>query len=170
MQLNNGGDTIGLWSEFAAYDGDHETHANAVLSLTYTDDPDFPDSNNSASITLNNLGADPANGLSWDLSFLGDGVGGGDGSFNPGPVGDTSDFHPGGDIGSPGVFEVQPIGGRALLSIQQNDPSMIATWQQQYGTVPALPAVAAVPEPLSTVLLAAACCLLAGTGRISRAR
>ncbi|MEM9651267.1 MAG: ExeM/NucH family extracellular endonuclease [Actinomycetota bacterium] len=35
--LNNGGDTVGLWSSFADYDGDNTTQANAVVSVTYPD-------------------------------------------------------------------------------------------------------------------------------------
>lgn len=164
MELNNGGDTVSLWSDFASYSGDNETHANAILTLTYTDDPDFPDSNNMSSITLNNLGADPANGLSWDLSFIGDAVG----SFNPGPVGNVSDFHPGDDVGSPGEFQLQDllladadddnkVEGDDFLAIQQFDSGLIAAWQAEFGAgVVASAAVGAVPEPASLALLAVA--------------
>jgi len=168
MQLNNGGDTIGLWSDFSSYDGDNEVHANAVLSLTYTDDPDFPDSNNMSSITLNDLGADPTDGLSWDLSFIGDSL-----SSNPDPVGDSSVFHAGGDIGSPGTFIVQnlpanadldgdgDVDGADFLAIQRSNPALIAQWQAEFGNgTPALSTASAVPEPSSVMLIGLAMALL----------
>jgi hypothetical protein len=134
MQLNNGGDTISLWKSFAEYDGNHNftntSHANAVLTQTYTDDPDFPDSNNMASITLNDLGADPNDGFSWDLSFVGDSHE----SFNPQAVGDTIVFHPGGDIGSPGTFEVQPVTLAGDFDGDNDvDDADFAAWEATFG-------------------------------------
>ncbi len=37
LQLNNNdsGDTVGLWDSFSSYSGNHVTHANAVISVTY---------------------------------------------------------------------------------------------------------------------------------------
>ncbi|NJN60340.1 MAG: hypothetical protein HC795_01305 [Coleofasciculaceae cyanobacterium RL_1_1] len=35
LQLNNTGDTVGLWDSFSSYDGDHENHVDAVISVTY---------------------------------------------------------------------------------------------------------------------------------------
>lgn len=36
-QLNNGGDTVSLWSTYASYAGDHQNHANAVVTVAYDD-------------------------------------------------------------------------------------------------------------------------------------
>ena len=35
LQLNNDGDTMGLWNSFGSYSGNHQTHTNAVISVTY---------------------------------------------------------------------------------------------------------------------------------------
>ena len=88
MGLNNGGDTIGLWSDFASYSGDEAIHANAVLSQTYADIDD-----GNASVYLSDL-ADTA---SWTLSA--------DGVATPvGTAYGSADAggNVGGEIGSPG--------------------------------------------------------------------
>jgi predicted extracellular nuclease len=54
LQLNNDGDTVGLWDSFSSYSGDNETHTNAVISVTYPPTLD----NNAGSIYLTDL-ADP---------------------------------------------------------------------------------------------------------------
>ncbi|MEM9773871.1 MAG: ExeM/NucH family extracellular endonuclease, partial [Chloroflexota bacterium] len=68
MGLNNGGDTIGIWSSFADYSGDNQTQLNVLEQVVYTDDAPFPDSNNSASIYLTDLSADSSDGNNWMLS------------------------------------------------------------------------------------------------------
>jgi hypothetical protein len=93
MRLNNGSDTIGIWDDFAAYAGDHQTQLNAIVSFAYTDAPPFPADNDQSSIHLPSPFGDPADGASWRLSELGAGAW----SSGPAPGND------GLDIGSPGV-------------------------------------------------------------------
>ncbi len=50
MGLNNSTDTIGLWQNYEAYNGDHVTHTNALISVSY---PDIDD--NAGSVFLKNL-------------------------------------------------------------------------------------------------------------------
>jgi len=195
MALNQGGDTIGLWDSFENYTGDNVDHANAIVNLTYTDDPDFPDSNNSASITLNDLGADPTDGLSWDISFVGDAVG----SNNAAAAGDVSIFHAGGDIGSPGSFTTQTGGtvpgdydndglvgqgdlDLVLLNWGSTAPPVPGGWINEqpdgligqteldgvllnWGNMAPALAAASVPEPTTVVLLGLATLLLPATRR-----
>jgi hypothetical protein len=96
MGLNNTGDTIGLWSSFADYNGDHETHANVVEGVTYDDSGDWPPDDGSASIYLKNLAGDVNDGTNWALSVAGVST----------PVGDAfqssaTASNTGGDVGSP---------------------------------------------------------------------
>ena len=96
MGLNNTGDTIGLWSSFADYNGDHETHANVVEGVTYDDSGDWPADDGAASIYLTNLAGDVNNGSNWALSVAGVST----------PVGDAfqssaTTSNTGGDVGSP---------------------------------------------------------------------
>lgn len=72
IELNNSGDTISLWSKWEHYVGDHEDHNNAFVTQSYTDSSPFPNSNNSASIALSSLSADPSDGGNWALSTVGD--------------------------------------------------------------------------------------------------
>ncbi len=71
LQLNNDGDTVSLWASFADYSGDHLTHANALVTVTYDDVAPWPAPDGAASIYLNNLSADPADGSNWALSTVG---------------------------------------------------------------------------------------------------
>jgi hypothetical protein len=73
--LNNGGDTIGLWSSFGDYAGDHETHNNVLLGLSYDDSDPWPADDGAASIQLVGGGLDPSDGANWALSALGDAFG-----------------------------------------------------------------------------------------------
>jgi len=73
--LSNSGETISLWATWADYEGDHEYHNNAVLSLTYHDGAPWPLSDGKASIQLKAEGLDPADGDNWDLSAVGDNLG-----------------------------------------------------------------------------------------------
>ncbi len=98
--LSNSGDDFGLWSSFSDYTSDQlaGTFDNATVSLSYTDDPPFPQDDGSGSIYLTDLGADPADGANWAISQLGDGIG----SYNASPAIGTFVDHAGGDLGSPG--------------------------------------------------------------------
>ncbi len=86
--LNNGGDTVGLWSSFGDYDGDNVDQLNAVVSVTYPDA-----ASNGQSIHLTDL----ADQNSFIASVDGAGT----------PVGGTypsmaAGGNSGGDVGSPG--------------------------------------------------------------------
>lgn len=172
MALNNGGDTIGLWDSFASYDGDNETHANAIISQVYDESAGFPTLSQGPSISLGGLDLDPTLGENWDNAVLGDAVG----SFNAAEVsggGGLISFHGGGDVGTPGTFNTVTVAdvdldddgdvdGADFLLIQQTNPALIPDWQAQYGAAASLSA-AAVPEPTSMALvgLVVACLPLA---------
>jgi hypothetical protein len=96
MALNNGGDTIGLWSSFAAYAGDHVTHANVVEGVTYDDSGLWPADDGAASIYLTNLAGDVNVGSNWALSVAGVSTPVGDAFQSSAAAGNT-----GGDVGSP---------------------------------------------------------------------
>lgn len=70
--LNNGGDTVALWSSFADYDGDQATFANAVDRVDYDDSGDWPADDGAASIYLTDLSADNNDGTNWALSAAGE--------------------------------------------------------------------------------------------------
>jgi hypothetical protein len=101
--LNNGGDTIGLWSDAAAYAADDRANLDfdgAEVFVTYDDDGTVwvqDDGNGSISLTDLTDAATPAN---WALSAPGDALS----SFNASPVGGIVIEHLGGDVGSPGSF------------------------------------------------------------------
>lgn len=102
--LNNGGDTVGLWSSFAAYEGDNTTHANAVVSVTYDDAGAWPVDDGAASIHLTDLAADANDGTNWALS-----VAGGETPVNTGTTANAAGGNSGADIGSPGGAFVAPV-------------------------------------------------------------
>ncbi len=172
MSLNNGGDTVGLWDDFNIYsagDGDHNVHANAVVSQVYDEEGGFPTLAQGPSISLADLSFDPTLGENWDNAVLGDGIV----SFNAAGVsggGGTIVFHPGGDVGSPGTFAtvaISPVDldgdgdvdGADFLAIQRTNPALISQWTSEYGGG-ALSAASAVPEPTSVVLFGLAAVLL----------
>jgi len=95
MSLNNGGDTVALWSSFADYAGDEETFANAVDVVDY-DAAGFPDPVG-ASIYLTDLAADNAQGANWAASVAGDATPAG-----PTVVSEAKGGNGGADTGSPG--------------------------------------------------------------------
>lgn len=98
IQLNNTGDTIGLWSSFADYSGDHIAHGNAFFDLTYTAVGPWPVPDAAASIFLVDLDADPSDGSNWSLSAVGlASPHGGSGYRSAAAAGNT-----GADVGSPG--------------------------------------------------------------------
>lgn len=105
LPLNNDGDRIGLWSSFADYAGDHQVHANAIVSLVYDDLGPWPAPDDAGSIFLTDLAADPADGANWALSTLG----------APSPHGGTAaqsaaaGGNSGNDAGTPG--DAVPGGG-----------------------------------------------------------
>ena len=95
--LNNSGDQVALWATFSDYDGDNEAQSNAVVSVSFDDSGAWPSDNNSASIYLTDLTADPADGANWALSTAG----------APSPAFDAyqsqaAGGNSGGDVGSPG--------------------------------------------------------------------
>jgi hypothetical protein len=100
--LNQSGDTVGIWDNDVDYMTDRGSGNtdNALVSVAYENGADgWPASNDSASIYLNDLGADASLGSSWTLAEEMDGI-----SFHANEVlRDISD-NPGGDVGSPGIF------------------------------------------------------------------
>lgn len=157
--FGNSGDVVALWDNFTDYENEPtpgDTQENAAAALMYlADDVDWPDSNNSSSVTLNDLSSDTTNGLNWNLSNEFDGV-----SFQ---ITVDTVLHPGGDEGSPGSFTVVmqedvdldndgDVDGQDFLIIQRTDPSLIPDWEAQYGNV-SLSAVSAVPEPTTLLLV-----------------
>ncbi len=92
MGLNNGGDKISLWDDYAEYVGNHQTHAGAKTTIEYTDDPPWPVDSSESSIYLTHLGSDPTDGTNWMLSSPMDGL-----SYSIGPA------H---QVGSPGRVDV----------------------------------------------------------------
>ncbi|MEM8508392.1 MAG: ExeM/NucH family extracellular endonuclease [Bacteroidota bacterium] len=103
MSLNNGGDTIGIWDSFSSYLEDNEIQANVIEQVVYTDDPPFPNNNDSASIFLNDLTADNSDGANWILST--------DGANTPlfdAYTSNAAGGNNGTDIGSPGM-QIIPI-------------------------------------------------------------
>ncbi len=70
MQLNNAGDSIGLWTSFARYSGDHVNHKSAFENVNYPNTSGWPTNNDAASIYLKNLSADNNVGNNWALSTV----------------------------------------------------------------------------------------------------
>ncbi len=66
MGLNNGGDQVALWADFASYENDHESHTNAIDIVNY-DDAAFPDGDGE-SIYLLDLTGDNNDGTNWAIS------------------------------------------------------------------------------------------------------
>ena len=98
MSLNNGGDTVSLWESFADHFGDHDTHANALVTVAYDDSGSWPSDNNAGSIYLTNLGSDANQGGNWALSTVGATTPAGGEAYQSAATGGNS----GNDIGSPG--------------------------------------------------------------------
>ncbi len=168
--LGNSGDQPSLWDNFTEYAADEAagTTTNAVAAVLYlADNVDWPDSNNSGSVSLNNLGSDTTNGLNWNVSNEFDTV-----SFQ---ISVDTELHPGGDVGSPGSFTAVAtspvdldgdgdVDGADFLAIQRTNPALIAQWITEYGSG-AVSAVSAVPEPTSVVLFGLAAVLFPLTRR-----
>ena len=99
MALNNGGDTVGIWSDFASYSGDHQSQLNVIDNVNFDDSSPWPVDDGSASIYLTDLTADNDNGANWALST--------DGGVTPLYTGYTSTSeggNSGNDVASPGVM------------------------------------------------------------------
>ncbi|MEB3828123.1 ExeM/NucH family extracellular endonuclease, partial [Phormidium sp. CCY1219] len=102
MLLNNGGDKISLWPDFASYSGDDTTHNNALDTVDYGVGG-FPDPVG-RSIYLTNRLADNRVGNYWATST--------DGGTTPVGIGNTSTAtvnNSGNDIGSPREMAIAPI-------------------------------------------------------------
>lgn len=172
----NGGDLVALWdvsdqTKFDLYtaDRDADVATNAELAILYDDDPSdlgdpWPADDGNGSIYLTDLSADPNVGANWVLSPSGSVT-----SFNAAELTGSVTIHPGGDVGSPGTFNIVTVAdvdldndgdidGADFLLIQQTNPALIPDWQAQYPGSGSLAAVA-VPEPTSMALfgLAAVC-------------
>jgi hypothetical protein len=110
--LAQGGDKIALWPSLAAYQGEtppgngRSTNNAAVVAsyANFDDDPTWPNDDGNGSIYLTDLALDPTSGFSWGLSAAGDAIG----SFNAAEIDGTITIHPGGDLGTPGVFSATP--------------------------------------------------------------
>lgn len=172
--LSNLGDLVAVWDNLTAYAEDRagDVADRAVTHVFYDDDGEtWPMDNNRASIYLTSLDLDPTAGDSWLLSSDGDAIG----SF---ASSGATIFHPGGDVGSPGVFlvgsqvdvdEDGDVDGRDFLLLQRTDPSLTAAWEAEFGTASQVPpAIGVVPEPLSLGLIAAACFVAAAACRQRR--
>ncbi|MEE9362160.1 MAG: HYR domain-containing protein [Cellulophaga sp.] len=96
--LNNTGDTIGIWSSFSSYEGDHRDHINVIAQVVYEKGKGgWPENDGFGSIYLKDLALDYKEGENWALSTIG----------LPSPLNSIySSFNlggnPGTDIGSPG--------------------------------------------------------------------
>ncbi len=94
--LNNGGDTVGLWTSFSDYSGDNTAQANTIDSVNYGASG-FPDPAG-ASIYLSDLAADNDSGSNWAASS--DGV---DTPLFTGYTSTAAGGNSGDDVGSPGL-------------------------------------------------------------------
>mgnify|MGYP003142610780 FL=1 len=110
MSLNNGGDTIGIWEDFASYSGDNQTQANVIDNVAFDDAGIWPVDNNSASIYLTDLSVSNDDGANWALS-----TDSGTTPLNNGYTSTTGGGNSGNDVGSPGI----PAGGLMPLLISE---------------------------------------------------
>jgi hypothetical protein len=141
--LGNNGGTIGIWDSLADYQTDSvatpRVATNAVLAQPYDDEVaniagvtgTWPTDDGNGSISLVSLDADRLDGASWALSAASDGRG----SVNAVALNGTITVHPGGDLGTPGVFVVGPP--PANNSDFDNDGDVdgadFLTWQKNLG-------------------------------------
>jgi uncharacterized repeat protein (TIGR01451 family) len=124
MGLNNGGDTVSLWSDFASYSGDNTVHANAVDTVAYDDDGTiWPADDGFASIFLTSLAADNNVGANWALSQ--DGL---DTPLFTGYTSLTATNNFGTDVGSPGPAEY-PAAELVITEIMYNPNSAEDNWE-----------------------------------------
>ncbi|QDU55455.1 PEP-CTERM sorting domain-containing protein [Aeoliella mucimassa] len=104
--LGNSGDVISIWDDEALYLADRaaDVATNAIASVAYESDGDWPSDSGTSSIFLTDLSLDPNLGTSWSEAT----------SFEDGDPNLTFSvvlyddvFHAGGDVGSPGFFEAE---------------------------------------------------------------
>ena len=110
MSLNNGGDTVSLWENSTDHAFDHDTHANALVTVAYDDSGSWPSDNNAGSIFLTDLAADANNGSNWALSTVGASTPAGGKAYQSAAAGGNS----GNDIASPGGTLPEPPTPTAL--------------------------------------------------------
>jgi hypothetical protein len=133
-------------------------------------------------------------GDNWALSVEQDAIG----SFNPAPLSGTLTVHPGGDLGTPGVFSTSgpandadfngdgDVDGADFLTWQRNvgragtatngdangdgdvDGQDLEEWEDHFGLPPTSAAAGAVPEPASLALGVLAIAGLSGLRRRRR--
>lgn len=103
MALNNSGDKISLWDDYAKYVDDHQNHANAKVTLEYDDAPPWPPRTAESSIYLTELGCNPADGANWALSSPHDGI-----SYSIGP---TRQVGSPGNANIDGGYDEDPLPG-----------------------------------------------------------
>jgi predicted extracellular nuclease len=134
MALNNSGDQVSLWDDFADYSGDNTTHTNATDTVNYADAA-FPDPVG-ASIFLSNLAADNNDGANWDTSTDGGATPAGTGriSNNAGGNGGTDVGSPGGSTAATPGVTITESGGSTDVS--ETGPST-DTYEIALDTTPA---------------------------------
>jgi hypothetical protein len=210
--FNQTGDVLALWPSLNAYSteaisspttGQTRTTANAVAVVAYDDETldtspplpgvsgQWPTNNGNGSIHLLSFDNDKTVGESWALSTTIDGF-----SFSAAGIAGTIVIHPGGDLGTPGVFTVSAnddadfdndndVDGNDFLIWQRGvgvgasnatgdanasgtvDGADLTVWRSQFDSA-AVGAAAAVPEPGSLLLasLGIAACALASRPRL----
>ena len=118
--LNNTGDTIGIWSSFSSYEGDHRDQVNVITQVVYEKGKGgWPENDGFGSIYLKDLTLDYKEGENWALSEI----------ELPSPLNAIySSFNlggnPGTDIGSPGSTLILDI--EAPVIICREDLNLIS--------------------------------------------
>ena len=181
LGLNNNSEAVSLWSSFADYEGNNAFdidsgtgHANAVVTQVYDESSGFPSPSEGPSISLADLSLNATDGDNWDAAELDDLVGSFHASGVSGGGGGMIVFHEGGDVGSPGVFNVTALSADAdgdsdvdgfdFLLLQRNDPALLELWQSEFGD--ATGEIKAVPEPTGSILTLIGCMI--GLARFRR--
>jgi hypothetical protein len=172
----------------AASETPSRTTNQAITVVSYDDAAPWPTTTGRQSIHLVNLASPASNGASWARSILDDLAG----SANAAQVFDSVAIHPGGDLGTPGTFGAsQPshdadfnndgvVDGADFLVWQRGfgsgtshaagdadgnevvNADDLVWWKSSFGSAAIATSFGVVPEPRSTVLLAAAL-LIAGS-------